>query len=113
MLEVEATGGTPTVNYVWSNAATTAAITGLLAGTYTITATDLNGCTATETFTLSSILPTVNPVANGSVQCSGDTTGITVNAAVGGFPYTYVWTGGNSASFPTNQDIVTDRKSVV
>lgn len=42
-----ASGGTPPYAYLWSNGATTAAINNLAPGTYTVTATDANGCTAT------------------------------------------------------------------
>ena len=40
-------GGTPGYTYVWNNALTTATITGLSAGTYTVTVTDAASCTAT------------------------------------------------------------------
>src|SRR6185295_15645078 len=44
---VTASGGTPGYSYLWSNAAVTSSIGGLTAGTYTVTVTDANGCTAT------------------------------------------------------------------
>ena len=37
-------GGTPPYTYLWSNGATTAAITGLTSAYYYVTATDANGC---------------------------------------------------------------------
>lgn len=40
------TGGVPSFSYLWSNGATTAAITGLDSGAYSVTVTDGNGCTA-------------------------------------------------------------------
>ena len=45
-IDVTAAGGTPNYFYTWSNAATTEDLTGLLPGTYTVTVTDANGCTA-------------------------------------------------------------------
>lgn len=42
-------GGTLPYNYAWSNTQTTSGITGLAAGTYTVTITDIKGCTATAT----------------------------------------------------------------
>ena len=41
---VTAVGGTTPYTYVWSNGATTASITGLAAGTYTVTVIDAKGC---------------------------------------------------------------------
>ena len=42
-------GGTAPYTYEWSNGATTAAITGLGPGSYTVTVTDADGCTAEGT----------------------------------------------------------------
>ncbi|MEQ9301793.1 MAG: MBG domain-containing protein, partial [Cyclobacteriaceae bacterium] len=42
-----ASGGTENYLYSWSNGATTASISGVAAGTYTVTITDANECTAT------------------------------------------------------------------
>ncbi|MEM6963543.1 MAG: T9SS type A sorting domain-containing protein [Bacteroidota bacterium] len=42
------TGGTPGYTYAWNTGATTANIAGLSGGTYTLTVTDLNGCTEVQ-----------------------------------------------------------------
>jgi subtilisin-like proprotein convertase family protein len=47
-----AAGGTSPYSYLWSTGATTATITGLAAGTYSVTATDNKGCTAVGSVTL-------------------------------------------------------------
>ncbi len=50
-----ATGGTGNVTFAWSNGATTAAVTGLTPGAYTVTATDANGCSGTQSITIQNI----------------------------------------------------------
>jgi hypothetical protein len=46
------TGGTAPYTYAWSTGATTSGLTGLGAGTYTVTVTSAEGCTGTDTVTL-------------------------------------------------------------
>ncbi len=47
-------GGTPAYKYKWSNLETTATAVNLPAGTYTVTVTDANNCTATASVTIGS-----------------------------------------------------------
>jgi hypothetical protein len=48
----QAMGGRLPYTYQWSNGSSSATITGLVAGTYTVTITDLNTCTATKTVSI-------------------------------------------------------------
>ena len=49
---VSVTGGSPPYTYLWSNGEASQSISGLEAGTYTVTVTDANGCTCESSFIL-------------------------------------------------------------
>ena len=49
---VSVSGGVVPYSYLWSNGATTATLTGLGVGTYTVTVTDIFGCAATNSVTI-------------------------------------------------------------
>jgi hypothetical protein len=51
-LTANPSGGTAPYNYLWNNGATTAAITNLNAGVYTVTVTDANGCSGIASATI-------------------------------------------------------------
>ncbi|WP_348824473.1 T9SS type A sorting domain-containing protein [Flavobacterium aestuarii] len=79
------TGGTPGYTYSWAPSGGTAATaTGLVAGTYTVTITDANGCQATQSFTITdSIALAVPAVAITDASCSADGTATVSNYSAG------------------------------
>jgi gliding motility-associated-like protein len=93
---VTASGGTGI--YTFCNWAPTGGTgftaTGLVAGSYTVTITDSNGCTATATANVPNAgSPTATITASVNVSCFGGNNGsATVNASGGTGPYTYAWT---------------------
>ncbi|RVT79581.1 hypothetical protein EOD40_00265 [Flavobacterium sufflavum] len=100
---VSPSGGTPGYTYSWSPSGGTAATaTGLAAGSYTVTITDANGCTATRNYTITQ--PSAISTASGSqtnVSCNGGTNGSASVSPSGGTPgYTYSWSpsGGTAAT---------------
>ncbi|MEZ4720628.1 MAG: T9SS type A sorting domain-containing protein [Flavobacteriales bacterium] len=96
-----ATGGTTTYSYLWSNAATTASITGVAAGTYTVTVTDANGCTSTASATVTQpTVLTASTSVNNNVSCNGGADGSATASGSGGTTtYSYLWS--NSATTAT------------
>lgn len=91
---VNSQNGVGLVSFLWSSGATTQTATGLAAGTYTVTATDVNGCTVTSSATI-----TATPVATLTLTPTNTTCGnndgkVTVSVT-GGSPITsYLWSNG-------------------
>ena len=94
-------GGTPGYSYTWSNGAVTEDINSLPAGTYSVNITDANGCTNTQTITLTeppvlTASTTAVTYAGGwNVSCNGANDGAIDLTVGGGTPgYSYVWNNG-------------------
>lgn len=51
-INISVAGGSPDYSYLWSNGATTKNITGIAAGNFTVTVTDINSCTGSFTMTV-------------------------------------------------------------
>jgi PKD repeat protein len=98
-IDLMVSSGTAPYSYLWSNGATTQDVSGLVAGTYSVTVTDANGCTATRPVTIAQPAATLSLTATHvDVACYGDTTGsIDLTVAGGTAPYTYLWSNGAPA----------------
>jgi len=96
-IELETIGGTAPYTYLWSNGNTNSIASGLVSGSYVVTITDANNCTASfsQVITQPSALvinetisqPTCSSLNNGSID-------ITVNG--GGGNYQYLWNDGTT-----------------
>jgi hypothetical protein len=99
---VVATGGTAPYTYLWSNGETTASITGLTAGTYNVTVTDLNGCTANCSVTVQEPSCNLSASTTGNetnVSCNGGSDGAVGVTATGNLvPVTYLWSNGETTA---------------
>lgn len=106
---LDPTGGTGTYTYAWSNGATTQDVINVLAGVYTATVTDGNGCKfiVTEEITQPPLLGAslnspikfdvfnigVFGASDGSIDCS-------VSGGVS--PYSFLWSNGSTSQNLTN-----------
>jgi hypothetical protein len=109
MIQVGAAGGTGPYAYLWSNGQTGTAISGQVAGTYTVTATDYRGCTTVLTENIqepSQAVTTVSVVETDNSCTPNDATLLvqdqsTLTAVPNGLsPFTYAWSnsGGSAIS---------------
>ena len=87
-ISINVTGGTPFYTYQWVPGGMG---TNLSAQVYTITVTDINGCTVTETYTISEPSPMTVGGSTLPSTC-GEANGMATVTATGGIsPYTYLW----------------------
>ena len=89
------TGGTPSYTINWNGASTTTTTHTFAAGTYTLNATDINGCsTATQTLTITQPTAALTLAAgSNSVLCNGGSA-LASATVTGGTPsYTLNWNG--------------------
>ncbi|MEO8151221.1 MAG: gliding motility-associated C-terminal domain-containing protein [Bacteroidia bacterium] len=99
-IDLTVIGGTTPYSYQWSNGETTQNLNNLPAGTYTVTVTDANGCTA-QVAGIAINQPgasvSANPNSTTNVSCYGGNNGdITLNVNGGTSPYTYQWSNGET-----------------
>ena len=105
---VSVTGGTTPYTYLWSNNETTEDISGLAAGTYSVTVTDVNGCTTVSSYEVTQPSQLTALATGTSTSCSNNAS---VVASGGTSPYTYLWSNGATtmsiASIPAGTYLVT------
>lgn len=101
---VIASGGTGALTYAWSNGASSASLSSLPAGVYSVTVADANGCSKTNVITLtqpSMIAPTLVSTTNAS--CYGSSDGAIEIAISGGIaPYSQTWNNGATSLATSN-----------
>ena len=111
---ITVSGGTSPYSYLWDNGATTAFVTGVSAGTYTVTVTDKNNCEEILPVIIADLTgPTVSIINTGDISCFGGNDGFaTVSASGGTIPYTYLWNDNFNQSAPTAASLAAGQYSV-
>lgn len=92
--QVTVTGGTGSYTYSWSpNTNASSSVNNLCAGNYTVTSTDANGCSVTNTVTISQPQPLITTMTQTNVTCNGACDGEATAVVNGGTgPYSFIWT---------------------
>ena len=96
---VTVSGGTIPFTFLWSDGQTLPSATNLTAGTYTLTATDVNGCIASTSVTITQPTALSLAVSGINPSCAGACNGtLTAVPAGGTTPYSYSWSPGGAAT---------------
>jgi gliding motility-associated-like protein len=101
---VNAINGAPPYQYLWSNGNGSATSSNLHAGTYTITVTDANTCTAINTVTIANTPgPTANISGINLASCGMSDGSVVLNVNGGTLPYVFSW---NSTPPQATQNLI-------
>ena len=96
-VEVIASGGTGTYQYLWSDGSTQAISNNLGLGVYSVTVTDINGCIVATTDSLSAPEFLSSTFISNNADCFGASTGSANILVTGGMaPYNYYWFDGST-----------------
>lgn len=93
-ISLAVSGGNPPYNYQWSGGVAAGNIaTGLAAGAYTVTITDLNNCTVSKTMVVDNSDPVSFSMSIVDDTCMGGKGMAQVTVSSGSSPYSYHWAG--------------------
>lgn len=95
-LTVTSPGNLGPYTYLWSHGATTEDVSNLCMGTYTVTVTDVLGCSGTATIDVGGLTLVMSTP---DTLCAGASNGtVSVLASGGVAPYTYLWNDANNTA---------------
>lgn len=98
------TGGAPPFTFNWSpNVGNSSIVTGLSGGTYDLTITDNNGCSATGSWDVFEPDEIILSLIDTEIRCFGDDDGVSSAVLSGGVPpFTYAWSDGQTTPAATD-----------
>jgi len=107
-INVNAFGGILPYSYSWSSGQVTEDLTGVIAGSYTLTITDGNLCNSSQLYTINQpASPLALSVTGTDVSCKGGSNGaINLTTNGGTLPYSYQWSSSAGVVLPyTTEDL--------
>ncbi len=94
-MNLTVSGGTTPYTFLWSDGATTEDRSGRVAGTYSVTVTDANGCMTSKSVTITQPAALGSTETHTNLSCLGSTNGsIDLSVSGGSTPYTFRWSDG-------------------
>lgn len=106
-ITVVPSGGTPGYTYQWAAplSSSSGSVSGLQAGSYTVTVTDANSCTSSASAVVAPANPMVMTPKVKDVLCSPLKNGYIFVPVTGGTPgYSYIWNDGNTSNYIAGLD---------
>jgi hypothetical protein len=99
---VNAQNGVGLAGFLWSSGATTQTATELAAGVYTVTVTDINGCTVTSSATITAVAVATLTTTPSNTTCGNNDGKVTVTVSGGASISSYLWSNGATTKNLTN-----------
>ena len=95
-IDLSVANGSSPYQYSWSNQGNTQDLSGLNAGTFSVTVTDNNGCTSTESLDITEPNELNFSIASeNDISCFSENNGsIDINVSNGTAPYNFLWSNG-------------------
>lgn len=102
-INILAIGGTAAYSFLWNNGSTIANVNNLSAGVYTVTVSDINGCSKQVSITLTTTVLTAKIFKEAKISCNGVCDAILkVNTPSGTAPFSFLWSNGQTTRRITN-----------
>ena len=101
-IDLTPAGGNGNYTYLWSNGATSQDLNNLAAGTYTVTVTDGNTCSVTDSFIITEPTPVVVTTSSTNATCGNSDGSATAAASGGAGNYSYLWSNGDTTATISN-----------
>lgn len=99
---VNITSGSAPFTYEWSNGESTSEVSGMCAGNYSVTVTDVDGCPVAQAFTVRTPDVILITMTSTNANC-GNSDGSAVASVSGGNDgYTYLWSDGQTTATASN-----------
>jgi hypothetical protein len=108
-------GGAGALHYSWNTTPVqnTQDATGLSPGTYTVTVTDVNGCTTSTSVSINSVPAVLFTIQSIDAHCLNNDGSVTVNHSGGSGPFSYYWSSSSDTNLSTLTGLPAGYYSVV
>lgn len=99
VISLSVSGGSNPFSFVWNDNVNSINRTALIAGHYSVTVTDMNGCSANTSAIITQPAVLTTNLSAQQVACHGTNTGSINSATTGGIaPYSFLWSDGDTGS---------------